>query len=667
MHSFEPYVYQPFQNPREQIRLLTVKPNRDQNAIVESKLSIHNIPQSNASRRAQIRPLLRLPFYIAVSYVWGTGAALRDRKDILLDDCLFSVTSSLYEGLREARIQASGWPPVLWFDAICIDQSNEDEKAAQIPLMREIYHYSQLMRFIYDLNTHPFLTKTYDWFTGSYTTTPGRGESVYTWLRGLVVGKFTEFFLKVAFSLLLKPPLDALKLLLNKCQDKEKYQEGHVSSRLESDRRYIQRFEDWEPSEACLQAVQSADLVAMARCMQNAFGSQTQYFNRMWTFQEVIASPIAIIHCSKFEFTMDNFLRAVYYLHRTQGLDQSLVDTITTLWTVKNNWNLRVRLPLRQLLFHCRYRDCIDPKDKIFALLGLIHNRHDPRLQPDNKLSVAQVYANATKYIASSEGSLDVICVRGEKAILEGLPSWAPDFRRFGVGDGNKMLLDASGQSGVFRASAAEPYENLGPPDQEIEPIWTWVATQDQYSEPKEQKMLSNLSQVLRLLSQLHQVSDSASKSELWADMESEVKQLSSAPYPEQNIQYLLTLMCGQVEPGTPCGTDDTTELLQNASVRNPDGDTALSLLSSAIQNGIRGRRLAVLDGGVIGAVPDDARLGDTVCVLVGCSVPVCLRKCEDEEKWTLVGGCYVCGYMNGEAIEERDSGQLEENTYSLV
>ena len=101
--------------------------------------------------------------------------------------------------------------------------------------------------------------------------------------------------------------------------------------------------------------------------------------------------------------------------------------------------------------------------------------------------------------------------------------------------------------------------------------------------------------------------------------------------------------------------------------MRNSDGDTALSLLCNAIQAGIRGRRLAVVDGGLIAAVPENARPGDTVCVLIGCSVPVCLRKGSNAGNWTLVGDCYIHRYMNGEAVKERDSGKLTEYAYLLV
>ena len=53
-----------------------------------------------------------------------------------------------------------------------------------------------------------------------------------------------------------------------------------------------------------------------------------------------------------------------------------------------------------------------------------------------------------------------------------------------------------------------------------------------------------------------------------------------------------------------------------------------------------------------IGLAPMASRIGDVVCILYGCSVPVVLRPDADGGKWwQLVGECYVHGMMDGEAI----------------
>ncbi len=65
----------------------------------------------------------------------------------------------------------------------------------------------------------------------------------------------------------------------------------------------------------------------------------------------------------------------------------------------------------------------------------------------------------------------------------------------------------------------------------------------------------------------------------------------------------------------------------------------------------VRTRRLMVTLDGFIGLVPTDAQQGDVVCLLLGCNVPMVLRAVEDRQ-YKVVGGCYLHGVMEGEAME---------------
>lgn len=54
-----------------------------------------------------------------------------------------------------------------------------------------------------------------------------------------------------------------------------------------------------------------------------------------------------------------------------------------------------------------------------------------------------------------------------------------------------------------------------------------------------------------------------------------------------------------------------------------------------------------------LGLAPPDAREGDTVCILHGCSVPVVLRAITgDENYYVLIGECFLYGMMDGEALD---------------
>lgn len=61
-------------------------------------------------------------------------------------------------------------------------------------------------------------------------------------------------------------------------------------------------------------------------------------------------------------------------------------------------------------------------------------------------------------------------------------------------------------------------------------------------------------------------------------------------------------------------------------------------------------RRLFVTKNGYIGLAPSPAQEGDLICVLLGCGVPVILRR--EGDHYIFIGVCYTHGTMDGEAID---------------
>ncbi|CAN9136114.1 unnamed protein product [Alternaria alternata] len=75
--------------------------------------------------------------YDAISYVWGSAPA---SVTVKCNGRPLVVTSTALEMLNYLhRYQKNTTARKMWIDAICINQDDEQEKAAQIPLMREIY------------------------------------------------------------------------------------------------------------------------------------------------------------------------------------------------------------------------------------------------------------------------------------------------------------------------------------------------------------------------------------------------------------------------------------------------------------------------------------------------------------------------------------------------
>jgi hypothetical protein len=85
------------------------------------------------------------PRFVALSYVWGTSSS--PPRTITCAQHQIQVTDNLWNALSHLRHDPTQKDPgrnsdgslTIWIDAICINQSDEEEKLAQIPLMGDIY------------------------------------------------------------------------------------------------------------------------------------------------------------------------------------------------------------------------------------------------------------------------------------------------------------------------------------------------------------------------------------------------------------------------------------------------------------------------------------------------------------------------------------------------
>ncbi|KAF5609133.1 het-domain-containing protein [Fusarium pseudoanthophilum] len=76
----------------------------------------------------------KMHLYEALSYTWGTS---QNKKSIFIDDRELLITANCHSALVQLR--DSFIERVLWVDAICIDQSNTNERGKQVRIMAEVY------------------------------------------------------------------------------------------------------------------------------------------------------------------------------------------------------------------------------------------------------------------------------------------------------------------------------------------------------------------------------------------------------------------------------------------------------------------------------------------------------------------------------------------------
>lgn len=139
------YFYRPLDHKRSEIRLLTLLPSSQTTDSVQCSLSHASLDDR--------------PRFEALSYVWGPPLPAHD---IVVDGTRCNVTTNLHQALEALRRAKK--PRILWVDAVCINQDDDDEKAHQVPLMGRLYAEAP---------------RTVIWFGASNENI----EALITWLR----------------------------------------------------------------------------------------------------------------------------------------------------------------------------------------------------------------------------------------------------------------------------------------------------------------------------------------------------------------------------------------------------------------------------------------------------------------------------------------------------
>lgn len=113
-----------------QFRLLSLLPGSLTQSIA-CTLSIDDIPGAQVEQK---NVLQRGSEYEALSYTWGTSS---NHVITLNGQHAFPVTNNLFYALK--RLKYAHTVRVLWIDAVCINQSDLQERSQQVQHMRSIY------------------------------------------------------------------------------------------------------------------------------------------------------------------------------------------------------------------------------------------------------------------------------------------------------------------------------------------------------------------------------------------------------------------------------------------------------------------------------------------------------------------------------------------------
>ncbi|KAI6082596.1 heterokaryon incompatibility protein-domain-containing protein [Hypoxylon rubiginosum] len=573
------------------------------------------------------------PIYEAISYTWGEGPAI---CPILVDNAIFYVRSNLHSALRHLR--NANQEISLWVDALCINQDDNQERSRQVQKMGKIFQES---------------------------------ARVLIWLG-----------------------------------------ESDASSQYATD--FISQIQD--PQFLCNENwFDDFGLLALARLLNGP------WFSRLWVIQEVALARDAIFVCGNREFHLTDLADSVEvvrsrlsdirvsfrrspYFEAYEGLLDNLensrsirlLDTLKDLFLRSNDGRIiRPRTSLESLIHSFNDFQSTDPRDRVYALLGLAHRPEPgevkglPTLTPDYDRTVLEVYTVLVMDCIRISGSLDILVrpwADGRRS------SWQGDFidpdLRFAVPSWISVRGDMPFSNPKFQRTNRVNADSLvGKPSQGIYNAHNGTIADVRFGIDDATKTYTGslfakgiiLGEIKRLSTRM---ADGIVLKEclemiegILFDDDGTVRGISDP---------LWRIMCANRNAGGDRAPSlyrlSLLQLLrQSSSLNSIDTEDCLTLTQprhveeflKRVQAVVWNRRIfrsqgpADLQGDLIGLAPQHTRLGDRVCILYGCSVPVILRAHRQSATnvlWELVGEAYVDGIMEGQAI-----GSFSENVLSSM
>ncbi|KAK0109687.1 hypothetical protein ONS95_002366 [Cadophora gregata] len=441
-----------------------------------------------------------------------------------------------------------------------------------------------------------------------------------------------------------------------------------------------------------------------------------EWFGRVWIVQEVRVASNAIALIGDYEISWmivyieSSWFATKNYKHLSAGNGHiGIVAWANRIGCHKLDRNASFRVPLSRIIRQMRPSKSTDPRDKIFALLGMAEeseNCDDPRLKPYYSKSLEHTYRDISRLLIDHERSLQILSAVGwvpdprsplnwrqtnnetefgtetlssiewgppDESVI--FPSWVPrwdcptialplvDRRDHEVffhasgdyplglspsADANTLIVKGLEIDVVARTSDVEFSKYIGYESHQTAIDRAWQEMGDRAAIYPEEYRLDVFHMTLTAGLMLNQ-----KEAEGDANYRENVK-----AFRERIPRYNKA----QDESHTKVPDDDDTKVpnidvdprLVDTSEDNEllidtasDPDVYLRLVEGYCSE----RQLFITRQGYLGLGPKGIRPEDTVCILFGGDTPYILRK--KDTCWKFVGECYVYGLMKGEAVRD--------------
>ncbi|KAI0433461.1 heterokaryon incompatibility protein-domain-containing protein [Xylaria sp. FL1042] len=532
----------------------------------------------------------------AISYAWGDP---RKRRVIGCGSGMLSITDNLHSALIRLRREKEA--RVVWADAICINQKDMNERSQQVQVMADIYRLSRITFIWLGNETHEL--------RNSFSSIKGARSSF---------------------------PL-AHPTTVN-CKDKNFRETYHFD--IFQVAKHFRYLFDWNP------------ICSMLRL---------PWFGRKWVVQEVAMSNKVIVLCGLQSLSWNILEELIFYISIFEiPFDTGLPWKPVVSYAMGNIYVMtqarwyKEHQTISALLRNCRRFDCTDPRDHLFALLGIATDAagESELLKSDYGLPMREVCRRFAVWSATVIGSLEFLSLGFEVDLdNDALSTWVPDFTR-SSGE-NMVAMDSH-----FCASLDLcPRLNYHPKDQSLAITGLIVDTVKRVgsecrgSKPEHREMGKFTVELPR-------------EKMLWmveCGCMANDQPLGNMS-PGRWEQFWRTLIWDNgFDPDRASAAESAivfrffiarcTLLLENHNEEWWEQyEKDQQACGNAHDLAFKTRRFCCTEESRLASVPGKTKVGDKICVLYGGKTPYVIRP-HGNGRYKLVGICYLHGMMHGEAL----------------
>jgi hypothetical protein len=548
------------------------------------------------------------PRFYALSYTWGTDEGT---ESILCNGLAMQIKANLHDAIRTLFNPPISLDLPIWIDAVCINQHDDEEKAVQVSRMGDIYRKAhQVVAWLGPSGQNSDLAM--DWFER----------------------------LTVALPLIQFPPL---------------------------------------PGEIGKYGLPEADDTVWPAI---GYLFCRPWFGRLWTFQEAVLASDLLVICGRKIISSEILIEAAKELRRLtiqyRCLELQSIENhengfraMEIVDSAKRYLKTHRQLPFPYLLSIASSKLCLDPRDRVYAMLGMTGKGFQDRIQVSYSNDPSQESIQTSIDCAKAcieEGFPDILGLVAGRQRVPGLPSWCPNLNSYQQVDPlltNRYragLLIEETEAEVFRGKTTAANNHLVISGFQADTVSETVAAEYPLRGDVKSALVRDFltweAQCLALAQKI-----TSETVPMWHIFTFTAEQRANTQSQRGRTQF-------------PLHTEDEdlhqayVDLLANMnSVAQGRGGTLpprerrelFYHMANKISSICGGRRYFSTEKGCLGVGPLELKKGDTVCVLYGMRPLYILREVEEKTgEWSLIGDAFVHDLMELSETLKRARGPDE-------